>query len=207
MSTDPRALCAAEKHLEMVLKREGGPGQHSNVIVVEAYQTGWAARDAAGPPESPAEEDDTPPCLPGKKVGTFVGKFVPEPVSPAPPASPPPEGGFANKAVALPRLFVHEPWASQSPSASTFERPNGCKFCHEYLSVIECNATLAEAKQQGRVEALEECLRESERGRGVVRMPTVGHSAQSFGQDWAYTNIIVWLGDKLGRPTPSKGEK
>lgn len=125
------------------------------------FHAGVAWRHAAGPPESPV-----------------------------PPASPPPEGGFANKAAALPRLFVHEPWASQSPSASTFERPNGCKFCHEYLSVIECNAALAEAKQQGRAEAFLE----------VAELAKQDPERYSTVQFFAEVRALQCC------PTPSKGD-
>lgn len=188
---DPRAISAAEKAAEHFAN---GSDANFKTAHKTGFHAGVAWRDAAGPPESPAEEDDTPPCLPGKKAGTFVGKFVPEPVSPASScdegAAPPPEWGFANKAAALPRLFVHEPWASQSPSASTFERPNGCKFCHEYLSVIECNAALAEAKQQGRAEAFLE----------VAELAKQDPERYSTVQFFAEVRALQCC------PTPSKGD-
>jgi hypothetical protein len=90
---------------------------------------------------------------------------------------------------ALPHLAEDKYYKENPDKSMTI----GAYLAGHAAATAESQAITARAVAEARKAAFEEVKREAERERGVIRVPDIGHSAQSFGQDWAYSNLIEWL--------------
>lgn len=182
---DPRALCAAEKYavrINKFLSNGEGHCAHERVQAAKSgYIDGWEGRHAAGPPLPSAEKAMNDELLSQGLHEAFciVRDYSVEergqcncrlrnspagpPESPAPPASPPPEGEIPARVreihtdSGLRTFFYSVDSASFEMSEKLAAVENtGVDIGREYLSLFEHIHLLAEAKQQGRVEGARE---------------------------------------------------
>lgn len=193
---DPRALCAAEKYsLDYV----------QNAVPVQIYQdilkahlAGWEARDAAGPPESPAAKVGQSICEHGNPEPLTCKKCQE-------PTSQPSEGGIRRVPGMAPRAFAWRSrrfpfkWIEASfipPTKATQEAD--CLEVVDYLCIGEVQTLLAEAKQQGRAVLAQ---REYESYLGCLRMAEISTKEEFLD----YMHRVIKQA-KESCPTPSKGD-